>query len=291
MGEYGHLRVKNWDNYQHYKDRNPPWIKLHKDLLTSRHWIIANDHQRVLLITVMLLAARDDNAIEADPVYIKVVGRLDEDPDLDWLISSGFCEWCDEDDAWENPWASRSISAELRSQILSRDGNKCVFCEAEETLEIDHIIPVSKGGDSNPRNLQVLCRSCNRKKRARVANATRSVAPATQGCVAAEPNAEAEGETEKRERGATEPRRNSHRFVPPSVAEVSEYINEKDYSVDANRFVDFYKSKGWLVGKNKMRDWKASVRTWDSKERERIAKSGSDDENAKLRAMYPPELQ
>lgn len=56
------------------------------------------------------------------------------------------------------------------------------------------------------------------------------------------------------------------RFVPPTVQEVSEYIAEKKYSVNAQRFVDFYEAKGWMVGKNKMKDWKASVRGWQSRE-------------------------
>lgn len=52
------------------------------------------------------------------------------------------------------------------------------------------------------------------------------------------------------------------RFLPPSVKEVSEYVKEKGYSVDANNFINFYESKGWMVGKNKMKDWKAAIRTW-----------------------------
>ena len=51
-------------------------------------------------------------------------------------------------------------------------------------------------------------------------------------------------------------------FVPPTLEEVKAYILEKGYAVDAERFIDFYTSKGWMVGKNKMKDWKAAVRTW-----------------------------
>ena len=54
----------------------------------------------------------------------------------------------------------------------------------------------------------------------------------------------------------------SNIFVPPTVEEVKAYCDEKGYSVDPGQFVDFYESKGWLVGKSKMKDWKASVRTW-----------------------------
>lgn len=59
----------------------------------------------------------------------------------------------------------------------------------------------------------------------------------------------------------------SSRFIPPTVEEVSEYCRERGNNVDAQCFVDFYSSKGWYVGKSKMRDWKASVRTWERKER------------------------
>lgn len=52
------------------------------------------------------------------------------------------------------------------------------------------------------------------------------------------------------------------RFTPPTVEEVREYVTSNNYNVDADNFVDFYESKGWLVGKNKMKDWKAAVRTW-----------------------------
>lgn len=52
-------------------------------------------------------------------------------------------------------------------------------------------------------------------------------------------------------------------FVPPTVEEAQAYIAEQGYSVDAERFVDFYTAKGWFVGKNPMKDWKAAVRTWE----------------------------
>lgn len=53
------------------------------------------------------------------------------------------------------------------------------------------------------------------------------------------------------------------KFIPPSVDEVRQYCLERNNTVDAEAFVDFYESKGWLVGKNKMKDWKAAVRTWE----------------------------
>lgn len=58
------------------------------------------------------------------------------------------------------------------------------------------------------------------------------------------------------------------RFAPPSLLEIQEYIKENSYGVNAESLFDFYSSKGWMIGKNKMKDWKASVRTWERKNKE-----------------------
>jgi len=52
-------------------------------------------------------------------------------------------------------------------------------------------------------------------------------------------------------------------FVKPTLQEVEAYCTQRNNFVDAQRFLDFYESKGWMIGKNKMKDWKASVRTWE----------------------------
>lgn len=57
------------------------------------------------------------------------------------------------------------------------------------------------------------------------------------------------------------------RFVPPTVDEVRAYCKERGNNIDAESFVDYYTSTGWLVGKKPMKDWKASVRTWERNER------------------------
>lgn len=68
------------------------------------------------------------------------------------------------------------------------------------------------------------------------------------------------------EEGADKPPTRS-RFVPPSVEEVAAYCNERGYTgVDPERFVDYYTSNGWKVGRNPMKDWKAAVRSWNGKE-------------------------
>ena len=52
-------------------------------------------------------------------------------------------------------------------------------------------------------------------------------------------------------------------FNPPTVDEVNAYCQERNNGIDPEYFVDYYESKGWMIGKNKIKDWKACVRTWE----------------------------
>lgn len=52
-------------------------------------------------------------------------------------------------------------------------------------------------------------------------------------------------------------------FAPPSVEEVAAYCKERQNGIDARRFVSYYEARGWMLGKNKMKDWRAAVRTWE----------------------------
>lgn len=53
------------------------------------------------------------------------------------------------------------------------------------------------------------------------------------------------------------------RFKKPTLEEIKEYCKERNNNIDAQRFIDFYESKDWMIGKNKMKDWKAAIRTWE----------------------------
>lgn len=66
------------------------------------------------------------------------------------------------------------------------------------------------------------------------------------------------------------------RFVPPTVGEVADYAASKGYAgFEAARFCDFYESKGWMVGKNKMKDWRAAVRNWNATNKAKAAKGNT----------------
>jgi len=139
---------------------------------------------------------------------------------------------------------SECIASVLREFFdKDKDGNyinKRVFCEINKTNEKS-----SKARDAaNSRwdkvssNADALQSKCKR-------NATQDPLPITQDPL-------------PKKKGAK-------RFAPPSLSEAQEYIGGKKYHVDAEQFIDFYESKGWMVGKNKMKDWKACVRTWEKR--------------------------
>jgi hypothetical protein len=59
---------------------------------------------------------------------------------------------------------------------------------------------------------------------------------------------------------------NKGRFKKPTLDQVNDYCIERKNNVDAEAFLDFYESKDWKIGKNKMKDWKAAIRTWERRE-------------------------
>ena len=65
------------------------------------------------------------------------------------------------------------------------------------------------------------------------------------------------------------------RFTAPTVEQVAEYCRERGNNVDPQRFVDFYISNGWRVGRNPMKSWQAAVRTWEQREEGRNGAASS----------------
>ena len=59
---------------------------------------------------------------------------------------------------------------------------------------------------------------------------------------------------------------NKGRFKKPTINEIAEYCIERNNNIDAETFYDFYESKDWKIGKNKMKAWKACVRTWEKRQ-------------------------
>ena len=72
------------------------------------------------------------------------------------------------------------------------------------------------------------------------------------------------------------------RFAPPTLDDVTAYCAERGNGIDPQRFIDYYQSNGWKVGKNPMRDWKAAVRNWET--RDAAPKKAEDD--TEIRQYY-----
>ncbi len=90
----------------------------------------------------------------------------------------------------------------------------------------------------------------------------------------------------------------SRRFVKPTIEQIADYCKEKGYDVEAERFFNYYESKGWVVGKSPMKDWKAAVRTWAINQRSsssqpssspQVAPAPSSKEEAMEWATHPTE--
>jgi len=166
MADGKKLRVRNWERFQHYKDRRPPWIKLHTALLDDYDFGLLDDQQKWHLIGIWILASSCDNRIQHNARWVGRRINASEDVDLDALVEGGWLEFAEGEEP-RAEWSSRYVSKKVRAAVLERDGHKCCACGSPNRLEIDHIVPVSKGGTGAEGNLQTLCRSCNRKKRAR----------------------------------------------------------------------------------------------------------------------------
>ncbi|MDR2004157.1 MAG: DUF6291 domain-containing protein [Prevotella sp.] len=57
-------------------------------------------------------------------------------------------------------------------------------------------------------------------------------------------------------------------FHPPAFEQVDTYCKERKNNIDAQLFIDYYTARGWMIGKTKMKDWQAAVRTWEGKQKE-----------------------
>lgn len=248
------MRVKNWENFQHFKDRRPPWIKLYRGLLDDFefHSLVPDDAKN--LIMVWLIASEYDGCLPDDETLAFRLRIPEEDlrSSLLRLKNRGFLlegdrvenESTPQSIASKNGFSSRYIKDSVKKEIRERDGNKCVSCSSTKNIEFDHIIPVSKGGSSEFDNIQLLCRSCNRAKRNKLVRSS-------QDLLSLETERETEKEREKRKRGR------------PTIEQAKAYfIKRGSDSSEAEKFYDHYESNGWKVGKNSMKDWEATIRNW-----------------------------
>jgi hypothetical protein len=138
-------------------------IRLPCDLLLDKRFRDLPDTWKAHLLCLLLLAARMDNVLPTHPHKLEsLIGATEPmelaplQPFIRYVARDRLCD--------EDRIARIHIPDGLRMAVLLRDGGRCRKCRSAIKLEMDHIIPVSKGGKTEESNLQTLCRRCNRAK-------------------------------------------------------------------------------------------------------------------------------
>lgn len=235
------LTPKNWTSFQHYKDRAPAWIKLHRGLLDNiEYYRLSPEAGKALPLVWLLASERDGIVPEAAELSFRL--RVSEDLAADILTELVEREFLVGSEAKtaehgatlaqrtakSNGFGSRHISDATKREAWDRDEGKCQKCGSCEDIEYDHIHPVSKGGNSELENIQLLCRPCNRSKRVSVATHAEHVGSASRSL-------------EKRER--REEREKKPRAASPSKDENFEEF-KRDYPKRAGNY-------GWKAAERK----------------------------------------
>lgn len=209
------------------------WLKLKTDFFSSKaikklRRIAGGDTYTVIYLKLQLLSLKDEGLLIYEGVeptfYEEMALALDEDADN-----------------------VRAALAFLENMGLIEQKNNSEYLLTE--------VPYLIGSETDKAELM-------RKKRAREKiessnNVTEVLPSVTKRYTEIEIEIEKELEIEKSER------KKAKRFTPPTLEEVTAYCIERNNNVDAQHFIDYYTSNGWQVGKNKMKDWKAAIRTWE----------------------------
>ena len=167
------------------------WLEVHQSLFTHRKtyaladllglpevhtvghlvalwsWAIDNAPDGIIAASPRTIgkAAQWPGAYDTFVDALVEVGFLDRDGETlaihDW---DDYAHLTDKKDRAPVRRAFESLSRTLRPIVLSRSGYRCTYCGSDESLEIDHIVPIARRGTNDISNLQALCRPCNRRK-------------------------------------------------------------------------------------------------------------------------------
>ncbi len=260
----GFFSVKNFDLYQHYKDRDPPWIKLHYRILSDYGFGILPDEAKAHLLAIGLLASRCANRVPNDPVWVGNHINATGPVDLAALIAAG---WLILDSVTapingkREVWPSRYITPAIKKAVHERDGGKCQTCGSTERIEYDHKIPVSKGGCSVEENLQLLCAPCNRAKRSKL---LRSFSPPRSVETETQVQTETDKETTSLRSVSKKARTQIGDWLPMIAQQQSAaaFWGTKDrIDIDVAEQMDQFRDHHLKTGAT-MADWPAAWRTW-----------------------------
>ena len=212
------------------------WLKLHKDFF-----------QRKEIKRLRKIAGGDTYTI----IYLKMLLRS--------IMSDGKLYF----DGLEDDFASelaldideKEENVQITIQYLLKSG-LLEMCSDEE-----YYLPDTKDSTGCETAAASRMRRCRAKKEQLERN---NVTRMLQSCYG-EKELEKEKELDKEiDNKCASTKQKRKRFVKPTISDIEQYCSEKNISINAQQFIDYYESNGWKVGRNSMKDWQATVRRWAS---------------------------
>ena len=229
------------------------WLKLKRDFfnqprIKKLRRIAGGDTYTIIYLKMQLLSLETDGILIFEGIEDDFIEELaltiDEDSDnvrftVMYLVNQGLMEEVKKDEyaLIEAIQSMGSESASAGRMRKLREKEKASLCDGVASL-CDSTVT---NGDGNVRN----CYTEIEKEK--------------------ETEIDKEKETDKEEKKT---KKTTTRFAPPTLEELTAFISENHYKVNPEKFLDYYNANGWMVGKTKMKDWKATVRNWDRRERE-----------------------
>jgi len=158
MNEYFGFRNLRQFEQKHHE------VKLPCDLLNDERFRRFADAQKAHLICLLLLAARMGNLLPNRPAKLGALIGATEPIDVGEFADFIRFSRLEGEEVVGEIVERRPLSDKIRALVIVRDGGRCRRCGSAIYLEVDHIVPLSRGGNSEDCNLQTLCRRCNRRK-------------------------------------------------------------------------------------------------------------------------------
>ena len=233
------------------------WLKLMKDFFTQPkikklRKIAGGDTYTIIYLKLQLLSIDSDATLEYQGIEENFIDEMaltiDEDPEnvsvtINYLLSQGLMIQ-ESDTKYVLTETLKLIGSELKSSERvrkHREAKKALHCNASET-EVKRLCNASETEVKRNGNTEI-----EKEKEL-------------------EKELELEIEKELEIESEIDPKkekRKSNRFAQPSVDDVRAYCLERGNNIDPDKFVDYYTGNGWMIGRNKMKDWRAAVRSWE----------------------------
>jgi len=212
------------------------WIKLYRCLLDKAIWQSSTPEQKVVLITLLLMANHEENEWE-------------------WQKERFVCQPGQFITSLQTIARKAGVSIQnVRSSLKKFEKFEFLTNESTKTGRLITIVNwqlyQANEGIPNKEANKALTKHQQSTNKALTTNKNERMK-------------ECKNERNNIERDTSSP---STTFKKPTLEEVKAYCLERKNNVDPQKWYDFYEAKGWMIGKNKMKDWKAAVRTWEQRD-------------------------